>query len=109
MKKVCACLGLAALAAVTAGCAQLEQALSSPTGTGGTGASILGTWTSSSSIGAGLNSCTNFQWKVTGQQGSTVSGEFSAICGSINVSGTVSGQVNSSDVPYQVIRAASPT
>jgi hypothetical protein len=65
-------------------------------------ASLLGTWTSVASIGTGPGSCTNFQWALTGQQGNNVSGTFSAVCASMTVSGTISGQVDGNEVPYQV-------
>lgn len=101
MKKLLLYSGAVAMAALVTGCAGFEQSLST-LGPSGAAASLLGTWTSSSSIGAGVNACTNFQWKVTAQQGNALSGEFSAVCGATSVSGTVSGQVNGSDVPYQI-------
>lgn len=68
--------------------------------------SLLGTWSSASSVGAGSGSCTNFQWRMTGQQGNNVSGEASAICGPLTVSGTVSGTVNGNDIPYHITGSA---
>jgi hypothetical protein len=68
--------------------------------------SLLGNWSSASSVGAGAASCTNFQWRVTGQQGNNVSGEASAICGSLSISGTVSGTVNGNEIPYQITGSA---
>jgi hypothetical protein len=65
-------------------------------------ASLLGNWSSSSSVGAGLTSCTNLQWQLTGQQGNQVSGEASAICGAISVSGTISGTIDGKNVSYQI-------
>jgi hypothetical protein len=67
----------------------------------------MGTWTSTASIGAGVNACTNFQWKLTGQQGNAVSGVFSAVCGSLAGSGTVTAQLNGSDIPFQISGSAS--
>ncbi len=98
---------LALTAALTTGCAQFEQVMSTvgPSGAPSV-ASLLGNWTSSSSVGAGINSCTNFQWALTGQQGSAVTGQFSAICGSINVQGTVSGEVNGKEVPFTIAGSA---
>lgn len=100
-----ACTFIAAVVAV--GCAGFEQALL-PIGPSGSvsPASLLGNWTSSSSIGAGANACTNLQWRITGQQGNAVSGEFSAVCGSVAGSGTVTAQVNGNDVSYQLIGSA---
>ncbi len=79
--------------------------MSGPSGSS-TVASLLGTWSSSSSVGAGVSSCTNLQWRLTGQQGSTVAGEASAICGSLTVSGTFSGTISGHDVPYQISGSA---
>jgi hypothetical protein len=96
-----------AVAALAGGCAGFEQALLpiAPSGAASP-ASLLGHWTSSSSIGAGLNSCTNLQWRITGQQGNAVSGDFSTVCGPVTASGTVSGQLNGNDVPYRLTGSA---
>jgi hypothetical protein len=103
MKRVLLTFAALAIALAATGCAQFEQALSTagPSGVPSV-ASLHGTWTSSASIGAAASSCTNIQWKLTGQSGSAVSGEFSAVCGAYPVSGTVSGQMNGQDVPYQI-------
>ena len=75
--------------------------MSGPTELSGV-ASLLGTWNSASLVGAGADSCTNFQWRLTGQQGNTVAGEASAICGPIAVSGTMSATINGKDVQFQI-------
>lgn len=89
----------AAAALLSTACAGLD--MSGPSGSASVG-SLLGTWSSASSVGAGGGSCTNFHWRVTGQQGNSVSGEASAICGPLSVSGTVSGTVNGNEIPYQI-------
>jgi len=92
-------LAVAATAVLSTACAGLE--MSGPSELSGA-ASLLGTWNSTSSVGAGASSCTNFQWQLTGQQGNTVAGEASAICGPVTVSGTVSGTINGKDVQFQI-------
>jgi hypothetical protein len=70
-------------------------------------ASLMGDW-GSTTVATLANSCTNFRWKITAQSGNSVTGEVSAICANgITVEGTISGQVNGSDVPYQINGSAS--
>src|SRR5262245_42286382 len=104
MKRTLLTLALLTGAAAASGCAEFERIASTtaPSGSTPSIASLVGTWTSSASIGTGISSCTNFQWTLTGQTGSGVAGEFSAVCGAYTVHGTVSGQVNGKDVPYQI-------
>lgn len=92
-----------ATAMLSTACAGLD--MSGPTGLSGV-ASLLGTWNSASSVGAGASSCTNFQWRLTGQQGNNVAGDASAICGPVAVSGTVSGTIDGKDVSFQVSGSA---
>src|SRR4051812_40635735 len=69
-------------------------------------ASLLGTW-NSQPVAEIASGCSNFQWKITGQSDSAVSGEFSATCANgIRASGVVSGRVSGSDVPYTVTGTA---
>ncbi len=101
-------LPLAAWLAATlcTGCTQLEQSLSSPLEPSADASvqipSLTGTWTSSTVSAIG-SSCTNFQWRITAQSPSALTGEFSAECaGGIAASGTITGSINGSDVPYLV-------
>ena len=62
-------------------------------------ASYVGTWTSQAAVQGfpSPTACGNFQWRVTSQSATAISGEFSALCaGSLTVSGTASGQLNGS-------------
>ena len=53
------------------------------------------------------SSCTGFSWQVTSQTSNSLAGTFSATCANgITASGTASGQVNGSDVPYTVTGTA---
>src|SRR4051812_18061423 len=108
MTKIFLFLTGVSVALLTGGCAQFDQALSTigPSSTTSAGPSLMGTWSSTASIGAGPNSCTNFQWKLTGQQGNTASGDFSAVCGALAGSGTVTAQLNGNDIPFQISGAA---
>lgn len=101
-------LALAAFLAAPlfAGCTQLEQSLSSPLDPTTVPSvqipSLTGIWTSSTVSAVG-SSCTNFQWRITGQGASSLAGEFSAECvGGIAASGTITGSLNGSEVPYLV-------
>lgn len=56
------------------------------------GATFLGTWQSTSSGPPSSDSCTNVDWQVTGVDGTTVFGSFTATCaGGFEVVGTGSG------------------
>ena len=64
---------------------------------------MLGTWSSSPIAGLATSSCTGFSWQVTSQTSNAIAGTFSATCANgISGSGTASGQINGSSVPYTV-------
>ena len=68
---------------------------------------MLGTWSSPLNGIAAASSCAGFSWQVTSQTLNSVAGTFSATCANgITASGTASGQVNGSDVPYTVTGTA---
>jgi hypothetical protein len=70
--------------------------------------SLIGDWNSSEATGAlGVTSCEDFEWHISGQGTSALSAEFSAICAGLGVSGTASGTVNGTEVPYQITGSAS--
>lgn len=69
---------------------------SAPT-TGAT--SFAGIWASQSTALPNASSCTNFQWKVTSQTATSMSGDFTVDCGNVAVQGTASGQLNGTSVP----------
>lgn len=61
--------------------------------------SFAGIWASQSGAAPGADSCTNFQWNVTSQTASTMSGTFTVTCGTVAVQGTATGQLNGMSVP----------
>jgi hypothetical protein len=95
---------------------QRSGSTSSPSGVPSTGpssatGSLLGTWASGAPAGAGAlpdpKSCSNFQWTITSQTQSTVSGDFSAACaGAITIQGVAQGQLNGTTIPLTVTGAA---
>lgn len=65
--------------------------------------SMLGTWSSNPLSNISASSCTGLSWQVTSQTSTALSGTFSATCANgISASGTASGQISGSDVPYTV-------
>ena len=62
-----------------------------------------GTWVSVTPNGSSLiNSCTNFSWTATSSSQTSASGNFSALCfGTLQISGTASGQMSGSNVTWQ--------
>jgi hypothetical protein len=66
-------------------------------GSGGPALAYVGRWASQTSptAVATLSSCSNFQWNVTSQTATTMTGQFSAVClGMYQVTGTASGQLD---------------
>jgi hypothetical protein len=60
------------------------------------GASYVGTWISSASS-SGSNACSGFEWRVTNQTGTMISGLFFARCpGNLTVSGSAWGELKES-------------
>jgi len=104
--------GILLAAAATSACTGFEQSSSllapstasessTATATPST-PSMLGTW-ASPLTGISASSCTGFSWQVTSQTSNSLAGTFSATCANgITASGTASGQINGSDVPYTV-------
>jgi hypothetical protein len=79
----------------------------SPAPGGGSG-SLTGTWASSvpMTIPAAW-SCGNFQWNITSQTDSSLSGTFSGLCaGIVVITGNASGQLSGSQVAFQISGSA---
>jgi hypothetical protein len=107
MKQTVHSAGALILALVTTACAGFESHSSvvAPSDASAL-ASFLGTW-SSQSAGDLAGGCSNFQWKITAQSDSSVSGEFSATCANgISGTGVATGQISGSDVTYTVTGTA---
>jgi hypothetical protein len=67
---------------------------------------LLGTWASDAP--GNPSSCGNFQWEVTSQSPTSMSGNFSVQCpGGLTVSGTASGELNGDQVPMTASGSAS--
>ena len=77
-------------------------------GGGGNSGSMLGTWSSLTNAAiTDSSACGSFQWAITSQTSTSVSGTFTAVClGSTTVSGTASGQVVGSQVQITIAGAA---
>jgi hypothetical protein len=68
--------------------------------------SLLGTW-SSASVLPSPDSCTDFKWEVTEQNGASASGNFSATCpGGLLMSGTARGTTLGSTISWTANGAA---
>src|SRR3970282_865175 len=90
-----------ALALLAAGRIEFKNktTVTAPSDLSGLGA-LLGNWTSSSVIPS-AESCTDFQWNVTEQQGNTASGTFRASCpGGLTLAGTAHLEGDRVRVPY---------
>ncbi|HEY7790108.1 MAG TPA: hypothetical protein VIC33_06325 [Vicinamibacterales bacterium] len=63
---------------------------------------LMGSWTSSGTTSVGAaSSCGGFQWQVTSQNGDTVTGTFSATCGSgVTLDGSATGVSNDNQVTW---------
>ena len=61
--------------------------------------SFAGVWASQSGVAPVADSCTNFQWSVTSQTATTMSGTFTVDCGAVKIQGTATGQLNGTSVP----------
>jgi hypothetical protein len=70
---------------------------------------MMGLWASQSIAAPSPASCGKFQWSVSSQTPTSISGTFSAVCaGGVTISGTASGQlVNDTTVPITVTGNAS--
>ncbi|HUR35342.1 MAG TPA: hypothetical protein VM032_16170 [Vicinamibacterales bacterium] len=65
--------------------------------------SMLGTWSSNPLSGISASSCTGFSWQVTSQTATSLAGTFAATCANgMSATGSASGLLNGSDVPYTV-------
>ncbi len=70
--------------------------------------SLLGTWASDSALPgsastSGSQACTDFQWAITSQTDTAISGTFSVTClGTIPITGTASGHLDGTSVPMTV-------
>ncbi len=116
MKRTLALLGAVVAAATLASACgfQHQQNVLAPTSTDTSGdkgnltPSLLGTWASQNVTVPTSSSCSNFQWMVTSQTTTTMTGDFSVECaGGITVSGSASGQLNGTSVPMTATGSAS--
>ncbi len=65
--------------------------------------SLIGTWSSNPLSGISASSCTGFSWQVTSQTSTSIAGTFSATCANgISATGTASGTISGTNVPYTV-------
>jgi hypothetical protein len=102
-------IALAAAAMLGGACGfQRQSSALAPTpvtpDTGGTtpatSGSLVGTWASQNLTVPSASSCGNFQWTVTNQTATTMSGNFSLECaGNITISGNARGELNGNSVP----------
>jgi len=91
----------AALAIVSTGCFEFtrQSTLTAPSDLQSLSI-LLGTW-SSASVLPSAESCTDFQWNVTEQSGSSASGTFRATCpGGLTLAGTAQGTMLGSTVSW---------
>jgi hypothetical protein len=69
---------------------------------------MTGVWASQNFTPPSPASCTNFQWRITSQTATSLSGDFMAECGAdLTVSGSASGQLVNGTVPITVTGTAS--
>jgi hypothetical protein len=84
---------LTAAALASGACFEFSSTVTTPTGTTGTAAALVGGWSSAQGATA-QNSCTSFKWSVTQTSGSTATGTFSAVCfGNVSITGNASGSL----------------
>jgi hypothetical protein len=79
-----------------------------PTSSAGT-ASLVGKWESNAlPVLPSPTTCGNFQYEITSQTPTSIAGTFTAVCGGgLTVSGSATGQLNGTSVPYTVNASAS--
>lgn len=66
----------------------------------------VGTWTSTTSSGSSSNSCSDFEWRVTNQTATMISGVFFARCaGNLAASGSAWGELNAANPTTLPVRA----
>jgi hypothetical protein len=89
-----------AVAALSAACIGFERK-SSVTGPSASGIStLMGSWSSTNIIPT-PSSCTDFQWNVSEQTGTSARGSFTATCaGDLRLSGTAQGTLSGSTVNW---------
>src|SRR5712671_6646937 len=70
---------------------------------------LAGMWVSAQAVTLpSAASCGNFQWEITSQTATSITGNFSTVCaGNITISGTAAGQLNGSTVPITASGTAS--
>lgn len=84
-------------------------ASAAPTSPSSSSASLVGIWTSSvSATLPSANTCGNFQYTISSQNGNAIAGTFTAACGNgLNVSASANGQVNGTNVTIALDGAGS--
>jgi hypothetical protein len=99
MKHLAFAIGVAVVAASTSACLEFDHTSTlGPTATG-IGA-LAGSWSSSNLIPS-PGSCTDFQWNVTDQTGTSAGGSFSATCaGELKLTGTARGALSGSTIAW---------
>jgi hypothetical protein len=94
-------LAIGLSASIVTGCFDLERKSTTTAPTGSTSlAALLGNWSSSSMLPS-AQSCSNFQWSVTEQTGTSASGTFSGTCpGGLVLAGSATGTLLGSTVSW---------
>ncbi len=73
-----------------------------------TATAYIGAWQSSGTGAAGNTLCNNIDWQITGVNGNTVSGAFTATCaGNFQIVGTGTGTPNGSQLDWTAVGTAS--
>jgi hypothetical protein len=99
---------IVAVAAISTGCYGLDNLFQSPTSSTSSSSttsvrSYLGTWAGPTLASAPTaQSCGNFQWKITSQTATQITGDFTAVCaGSVTLAGTLVATItDSTTIPW---------
>ena len=101
---------LLAATLLVAACNVIEHSGAAAPSSTATTTSYVGTWISATSSGSSSSSCSNFEWRVTNQTGTMISGLFFARCpGNLTASGSAWGELNGADTALPVRVTAGAT
>jgi hypothetical protein len=104
----------AALGAGACGFETAHEVVVPTNGPGGLSPMAIGVWNSQALVAPDPRTCGNFEWKITSQTPTSMAGDFSASCmnGTVEVTGSASGNLNGALVPMtasgQAIAAGMP-
>jgi len=105
MKRVVSRLTSAIAATLILTACGIEHSAPTPSSTAAP-TSYVGTWTSATSSGSTANSCSNFEWRVTNQTATMISGIFFARCaGNLTASGSAWGDLSGANPSTLPVRA----